>query len=183
MMKILLNYRAIENPDLNRMINSFAFTQKKFDKICKDVADGIDFFRELTNLFDDYQEFINYYVNKKQENKIKKEASKCQTIIGVMLSLSGDRLKFIAKKYSLNFNDDLIYYDDLDVGDYYRVGVSYDGNVDNAKKVMEGLEEITEFAYDNYLDVMKDLELSREEAVRVLNARLKKKEIEDVEFI
>jgi hypothetical protein len=179
--------KVFESTDLNRVINSFAFTQQQINEISKRVADGVDYFGQIlvfieADIEDIEDNNLIKYRNRNQMKKVKKEVDKTVKILYTMKSLLEDRLNFIAKKYNLNFDDQLLFWKDgIDIMDYVSYYIT-DINGNATTNMVEEINQLPEFAYENYLDIMKDLELSKEEATRVLNARLKKKKI-DVEFI
>jgi hypothetical protein len=94
---------ALQNKYLTKEIKSFvdfSFDKDVLDEVADDIIDGLSYWEELLDRYDDGDINIKY-VNKQQENTLEKEARILSRYARVMKDLAIERIGFLARKYDL----------------------------------------------------------------------------------
>lgn len=171
--KISAAQKVFETPDLIREIASYkeTFTDDDVNEVIEQIRDSMSYWFSLINFYD-YADDSLKYKNKKLENSIKKLYNDISFQYDIMNRILENRLKFLINKNKLKELDtDLLLYNDADIDYVYYLDIGYDGNVNNQS--LSKLDDIEIILFNNYKLIMKMMGISEENAILLLNRKLK----------
>ena len=163
--------KVLTNPTLLKYIQEFnkpTISKKQIDSFAENIK-NIDYLSEVV-LTAGNPKLIKYKT-KKQKEIVGEKAFETSGVIDEMITLLTKRLEFLAKE---KVDKDKLYYKKkLSYEDYgTRLGIGSDGTAD--KNTAERIDEIMEYAFNNFKNIMEKMGVPEKDAVNILNKRLEK---------
>jgi hypothetical protein len=169
--------KVLENIDLLKTITKYSSNEPPKIKIIEEkVSNNIDYFMDIISLIDAGAEDTFPKLTKKISTAIKdfNESS------FVAMSLIQDRMKYI---YGDKFDDQNLYYDagDIDNSDFRRLSIEvqvdddYNYSYKFTKNTATDIKDFKTYVMENYIEIMRDLGVNSNEAMKVFKKRLDKR--------
>lgn len=164
--------KVLTNPTLLKYIQEFnkpKISKKQIDSFAENIK-NINYLSGVV-LTAIYPKLVKYKT-KKQKEIVGEKAFKISGVIDEMVDLLVEQLEFLANE---KVEKDKLYYNKkMSYEDYgTRLGIGSDLTAD--KNTAERIDEIMEYAFDNFKNIMEKMGVPEKDAVNILNKRLENK--------